>query len=30
MWDTVSVNIRFVSGRQCQLTLGLLVGHSVS
>ena len=29
MWDAVSVSIRFVSGTQCQLALGLLVGHSV-
>ena len=30
MWETVLVSIGFVSGRQCQLALGLLVGDSVS
>ena len=30
MWETVSVNIRFVSGKQCQLALGWYVGNSVS
>ena len=30
MWDAVSVSIRFASWKQCQLALGLLVGHSVS